>query len=150
MENATKALVMAGVVLVAIMVLTMGVNLVGKLGQTADSYNARLSASEIQKYNSSFEVFIGREDVTAQEIVTLINLTQQSHQGTAVIVDGVNCTSDWIEQDKKDKFLENNILTYSIDDTGKLKTEGLYIYVDESIEYDNDGKVKTIKFKKNR
>jgi len=101
MENASKALIMAGGVLIAIMVLTIGVFLVGKLGSTADSYVTTLDATELHKYNSSFEVFIGREDITAQELVTLINLTQQSHQTTIVEIDGVNCTIDWYNDEKR-------------------------------------------------
>jgi len=143
MENASKALIIAGAVLITIMILTIGVYLVGRFGSTADSYTITLDATELQKYNSNYEVFIGREDITAQELVTLVNLTQQSTQTTIVEIDGTNCTNDWNEK-KKNEFLENNILTYKSD--GSIT--GLYKYIDNSIQYDNYGKVKVIKFEK--
>jgi len=143
MENASKALIIAGAVLVTIMILTIGVYLVGRFGTAADSYTTTVDATELQKYNSNYEVFIGREDITAQELVTLVNLTQQSTQTTIVEIDGTNCTNDWNEK-KKNEFLENNILTYKSD--GSIT--GLYKYIDNSIQYDNYGKVKVIKFEK--
>ena len=143
MENASKALIMAGAVLVAIMVLTIGVFLIGKLGSTADGYITVLDATELHKYNSSFEVFTDREDITAQELITLISLTQQSDKTTIVEIDGENCTRDWNEQ-KKNQFLENNILTHNSDGS----TTGLFEYVPNSIQYDNNGRVSIIKFEK--
>ena len=62
MENASKALIMAGAVLIAIMIVTIGVYLVGELGKTSESYVQQLDTVELQKYNSNFEVFIDEKD----------------------------------------------------------------------------------------
>lgn len=141
MENASKALIIAGAVLIAILILMIGVYSVAQFGKTADSYNSQLSITEIHKYNSNFEVFIERKDITAQEIMTVINIAQQKEQGTKVYADGVEATA-WDEQ-KKNEFLNNNILIYEPD--GKVKKS----YSCISIDYDSEGKVSKITFKKN-
>ena len=113
MENASKALIMAGAVLIAIMVLTIGVYLVGELGKASDSYVQQLDTVQLQKYNSNFEVFIDRNDITAQEIVTVAGIAKQSEQGTKVYIEGTEVTNKTEEEFKnwQNDFLNNNILT---------------------------------------
>lgn len=144
MENASKALIIAGGILLVMLILTIGVSLVGNIQEFADSYNTELSRKELIKYNSSYEVFIGRNDITAQEIVTLINLAQQKNEGTVITIEGEpNCMDEnW---DKND-FMEKNILTYNTDGTA----QSLFSYESDSIQYNQEGKVTKISFKKNR
>ena len=114
MENASKALIMAGAVLIAIMIVTIGVYLVGELGKTSESYVQQLDTVELQKYNSNFEVFIDRTDITAQEIVTAAGIAKQREQGTKVYVGGTEVTSQTDEEFEnwKNEFLNDNILTH--------------------------------------
>ena len=86
MENASKALLMAGGVLIAILVLTVFVALKASFDNTAQSYVDRLDLQELQKYNSNFETYEDRQDITAQEIVTLINFAKQKEQGTQIFI----------------------------------------------------------------
>ena len=72
MENASKALLIAGGVLLAIMVLTIAIYLKGRFDNVADQYVASQDVSEIQKYNAKFEPYIGKEDITPQDLVTLL------------------------------------------------------------------------------
>lgn len=140
MENASKALLIVGGVLIAMLILSIGVYLIGNLGNTADTYVTELDIVELNKYNSNFEVFIGRKDITAQEIVTLISLAKQKEQGTIIIVDGNDCTS-WNEQ-QKSEFLQNTIQEYK--NNGNVT---LFSYVE--IVYDEiNGKVSKMLFKK--
>lgn len=139
MENASKALIIAGGVLIAIMILTMGVYLIGQFGKTSDSYVTQLDTVELHKYNSNFEVFLDRTDITAQEIVTVISMSQQKDQGTKVYVDG-NDVTNWGEQ-QKNEFLEKNILIY--------KANGTAEYTCMNVDYDSEGKVIAIWFKIN-
>ena len=117
MENASKALIMAGAVLIAIMIVTIGVYLVGELGKTSESYVQQLDTVELQKYNSNFEVFIDRTDITAQEIVTVAGIAKQREQGTKVYVGGTEVTSQADEEFEnwKNEFLNDNILNLTKD-----------------------------------
>lgn len=146
MENASKALIIAGAVLIAIMILAIGIYLINTLKEASDSYVTRLDATELQKYNSSFEVFVGRTDVVAQEIITLINITQQKEKGTQIYLIAKkkeeNITN--YDESQKNKFLEDHILTYNIDANGNEQEINSFEFI--SIEYDADGKVSEIKF----
>ena len=149
MENASKALIMAGAVLIAIMILTIGVYLVGELGKTSDSYVQQLDTVELQKYNSNFEVFIDRTDITAQEIVTAAGIAKQREQGTKVYVGGTEVTSQTDEEFEnwKNEFLNDNILTHNKDGAKNETTINSFSY--NQITYDETGKVSEIKFAKN-
>ena len=149
MENASKALIMAGAVLIAIMVLTIGVYLVGELGKASDSYVQQLDTVQLQKYNSNFEVFIDRNDITAQEIVTVAGIAKQSEQGTKVYIEGTEVTNKTEEEFKnwQNDFLNNNILTQIKDADGNEVTINSFSFLET--KYDATGKVIEIKFAKN-
>lgn len=147
MENASKALLMAAGILIAMLVLSVGVILVGNFGKTADSYVTKLDTVELRKYNSNFDIYIGRKDVTAQEIVTLIGVVQETNQNTKIYIGNAE-VSNYTEQ-QKNEFLSDNILKYTIDpSTGQEVASNLYKYVEDSIRYNEDGKIIEIKFAK--
>lgn len=62
---------------------------------------------EIQKYNSNFETYKYREDITAQEIVTLINFAKQKEQGTQIFIDKEDFTDK--NTDDQNEFLYENL-----------------------------------------
>lgn len=152
MENASNALLIAGGVLLAILVLSIGVYLVNNLRVTTDSYVQQLDAIELGKYNSNFEVFIGRHDVTAQEIVTTASISRQKGFGTKVIVmtpdegtkDVTTGTNEQF-QDWVNGFLSKYILTHKegIDDPINQ-----FEYVENPNPYNSDGRFIVITFKK--
>lgn len=131
MENASKALLMAGGVLIAILVLTVFVALKASFDNTAQSYVDRLDLQELQKYNSNFETYEDRQDITAQEIVTLINFAKQKEQGTQIFIGTEEVTNKNID--------DQNELLFE-----KLNTKFSY----SSIEY-NKGKVTKVVFEEN-
>ena len=59
MENATKALLIAAAILIAIVVITLGVFVLGK-GSTLVKENSDMSEVEITTYNSKFEGYCGQ------------------------------------------------------------------------------------------
>lgn len=77
MENATKALLIAGGVLIGIVMVTIGLYLYTTYSNQSKEYNQLITATEIQKFNSNFEAYLGRENITAQEIASVVNLAKQ-------------------------------------------------------------------------
>lgn len=73
MENATKALMIAGGVLIAIIILAIGVYLYSLYSSQSREYSNIISSIEVEKFNSTFSIYIGRKDIKAQEIVTAVN-----------------------------------------------------------------------------
>lgn len=71
MENATKALLIAAAILIAIVVITLGVFVLGK-GTSLVKENSDMSGVEIDTYNSKFETYCG-ENVRGAQVKQLIN-----------------------------------------------------------------------------
>ena len=113
MENATKALLIAAAVLVAILIISLGLAVYNKASNATDS--ADLSSAEIQAQNEKFVKYEGPHkrgsEVNALlETVLNSNLTASS-DGAIVTV-----TVD------KTKILEKGSSSYNKQDTSKLYT----------------------------
>ena len=78
MENASKALLMAGSILIALLIIASAVYLIDKAKQPSDAYYKRISAQEVEKYNTeitkNFIIENGETYITAQGIITLKNI----------------------------------------------------------------------------
>ena len=63
MENASKALIIAGSILVSIVIITLGVMIVTNVTDTIQK-NSSLSEQEISTYNQPFEAYLGTKSGT--------------------------------------------------------------------------------------
>lgn len=63
MENASKALIIAGSILVSIVIITLGVMIVTNVTDTIQK-NSSLSEQEISTYNQPFEAYLGTRSGT--------------------------------------------------------------------------------------
>jgi len=140
MENASKALLIAGAALLAMMILGTGIMLYNSYSNTAKQYTNKISINEITKFNSNFEIFEGREDITAQDIVSLINMVDEYNKKTyidiTIKVNAKEYKNGWGSTDtasKTTEFLKNSM-------------DKLYKCAEGSISYDEEGKVKLITF----
>lgn len=70
MENASKALIIAGAILISIVLITLGVVILGQ-GQDVVN-NSNMDATEISSYNSQFTQYEG-DHVSGSNVNTLIN-----------------------------------------------------------------------------
>lgn len=86
MENATKALLIAGAVLIAIIMVSIAIYLYSLYSNQAEEYSQIISATELQKFNSKFEAYIGRENITPQEIVSVVNLAEQYNNQVEIYI----------------------------------------------------------------
>lgn len=139
MENATQALVIVGAVFLALIVLSIGVFLHGKLNQTSESYVTRLDTVELQKYNSKFLIYEDRNNLTAQDIVTARGIAKERDVGTRVFLKNEDIT-DWNDSQIND-FLSKNIL---LDKAGHTEN----VFLCKNIDYDEEGMVISIIFEK--
>lgn len=136
MENASQALIIAGAILIAIMVLSLGVYLVAKYIEVGESYGRIQVANEIEKFNANFTKFIARTDITAQEIVTLRNFAKSYDENNGTNT-SVNCQG---LNDNTVEFIQENA-----PDGDPLQFR--YFTCNEAnIKYDENGRVKEITF----
>lgn len=147
MENASQAIIMAGGVLLTILIITIILILYMTFNNTTGQIVTTWDATELTKYNSSFIHFSGRSDVTAQEIVSLIALSQQRGKEINILIDGTNAKS-W-DTDRMNKFLKDNILTTTVDNRGVERKQNTFSCIQDALKYDNYGRVCEIRFKKN-
>lgn len=61
MENASKALIIAGAILISIVLIAIGVLIVNNIQGTVDETVTQMSAQEIQIFNSKFNVYEGKQ-----------------------------------------------------------------------------------------
>lgn len=87
MENATKALLMAGGILIGIMIATFMVLVLHKGGQMSAEYDSQLSDQVLLDFNSQFEVYVGQNN-TFFDVITVVNLAYD-----------VNSKAKWVAGD---------------------------------------------------
>ena len=82
MENATKALLIAAAILIAIVVITLGVFVLGK-GSSLVKENSDMSDVEITTYNSKFEGYCGKNIRGAQvrQLISAVNQHNRTNAG---------------------------------------------------------------------
>lgn len=149
MENASKALIIVGAVLIAITIISLGLLLYTNLRQTTDDYTTRLDTVETQKYNSSFEPFLGRKNITIQEIITVYGVAKQKELGTKVFLKTLSdsqkeITAEWTQEDENKALSE--YIYFSNAGNEKNLFECTEIKYFENEKADN-GKVSEIYFK---
>lgn len=93
MENASNALIMAGGVLVGVIVLSLFVYLFSHTGSLSHEYQQEIDRISIVRFNEQFEKYIGKEDLSSHDMLTLYNLVEaiNNEAGEKVVeVKGVN------------------------------------------------------------
>lgn len=133
MENASKALLMAGTLLVGILILTLMVTLFLSSRDLSKEYQRNKESEAIQQFNVNFTKYLG-QDLTIHEVVTITNFAKLNN---VIVVRGQ--TKDQIAKDIKDI---NNL---SLSGTYEGKKIG-YIYKMTIQEYTEEGYVSKISF----
>lgn len=73
MENASKALIIAGSVLIAMAIIFMAVKLTGEGQGTLDSEEQTMQATEVATFNNKFTVYFGN-NISASKVKALANV----------------------------------------------------------------------------
>lgn len=80
MENASKALLMAGGVLLGVMVLSLGILLFSSFGGTSSQIHDNIEENQATQFNSQFTSYIGKDNVTIHDVVSMAKLATQNNQ----------------------------------------------------------------------
>lgn len=126
MENASKALLIAAAVLIAILLLTLFSYLMTRMSENTARIHAIMEESEIAEFNQQFLNYEGiGTPLTAQDVVTIINLANNANQMQKwpvtinVLVDGTNISNieEFLIQNIESKYKCNSI---EIDSSTKI------------------------------
>ena len=112
MENASKALLIAGGVLIAVLVLSLGVYFARNMAGSASNIYSDLDDSERTEFNQQFLIYVGKDDLTVADVVTIINLAQDSNASGNVPVQITGTVAgktfqEIIEYNQVDSFMIN-------------------------------------------
>ena len=114
MENATKALIIAGGVLIAILIITLFVSVLQNTGKVSKQYNKAISSEQIASFNSNFTKYLG-QDLTIHEVVTICNFAKDNKTKQVNVKNGKNI------EDIKDETNKFKIKINSYDENGYIK-----------------------------
>lgn len=149
MENASKALIMAGSVLIGILIMSLAVYLFVDFGTTSAQINEQNAQTQITQFNSKFTSYQNRNDITIYDIITLAAYAKENNKyydndNAYKIV--VKIGNNEIQNNRDD---QNYILIKNDQGSINAGNSDLPIYECESISYNNiNGRVNEIKFKK--
>lgn len=130
MENASKALIIAGGVLIVILVLTLFAYINTKMGSGTSNLYSRLEDRNITEFNQKFLNYDENDHLRIQEVVSLINMAKNANINNNigahvdVLVDNANYLDKTIDdlntllKDKADETYTCNVTV-----TGKIVSQ---------------------------
>lgn len=145
MENASKALIMAGGGLVGVLVLSLMVYLFVDFGSTSAQINAQNKQNQLAQFNSKFAVYEDKEGLTIYDVITVVGYAKENNKYYE------DNESNQIIVYLQNKQIQNNTQEQYNDliqtDKNSMTTE-LPQYTCKILSYNSDGRVKEIKFNK--
>ena len=149
MENASKALIIAGEILIGILVLSLAAYIITQFGSFSRNLNDQISETEISQFNVNFTNFSNRTNISMQEIATIINYAKRNNSEyeanlgddyfVNVMIDGVSVLNsninELLDQNKNNTYYSCNATVSNIRST--TNAEGANI-VQARITYRDD------------
>ena len=139
MENASKALIIAGAILIAILLISVGILVMNSTGSMTDEVGKTSDTMALQTFNSQFTTYEGTS-MTASQVRSLMGLIQSSNASNGVIAAGQ-------ADNTTDKYVYLNNATGCITKTSELKKNETYTV--EVTAYSANGYVNQITITKN-
>lgn len=105
MENATKALLIAGGVLIAIIIMSVMVITFQKTGNVSKTYDKTIDQEEISKFNENFTRYLDKE-LSIQQAITITNFANSNE---VMVSGGITTSIIKDEETLKNKYELTNI-----------------------------------------
>ena len=80
MENASKALIMAGGILVGVLILSLMVYLFADFGSTSAQINAKNKQNQLTQFNSKFSAYEDKEGLTIYDVITVAGYAKENNK----------------------------------------------------------------------
>ena len=101
MENASKALIIAGAILISILLISVGILVMNSTGGVQDEMLKQMNQTQIQSFNASFTNYSGTNKTASDVkslygIVTSSNSTHDDSMQVAMTIGGSPVTSEMI------------------------------------------------------
>lgn len=147
MENASKALLMAASILIAMMVIGIGTYVFNIFGTFSKNQEEKLYDYQISEFNNQFTKYETMEEITIHDIITLANYAKDYNESN-----GITDTSDAAYIKVNIQLIGSNLERANTDNKNTLiknSIDNKYKYALVSIDYNTaTGRVNGITFKK--
>lgn len=139
MENATKALLIAGSVLIAILLIAIGVKILSSTSGTTEATQSTMDATAVATFNGKFTQYLGKNKAKRQ-VIDLVN---------AIIANNATDETHLISISKIKDGTDQGALKQTSDITGFMnELDGNYYDVTLSQDRYEDGCIKCIRIVK--
>ena len=141
MENASKALLIAGGVLLAMMIISVIVYMSGRITEMGEAQENRKAAQQLAAFNSGYEAY-NKQLMYGTDVITVINKAKEDGGITIVVKDRTGTKYPNLEELKTTLTKNVKDSTKELDDY-----EGLKIFKCTDVKYSKEtGKVNYMEF----
>lgn len=84
MENASKALLIAGGILIALVLIVLFINMYGRISNIKNAQEKQQEAEQLAAFNAGFEAY-NKRVMYGADVITLINKAKESKQYTITV-----------------------------------------------------------------
>lgn len=134
MENASKAIIIAGGFLLMIMALSLAMFIFRNIGNSTSEYYEQLEQSDIDEFNQKFTKYDEKKDLTIQDVISIVNLAKDNNETGKMSLE-VIVTLDGDELQNKNENELNELLAGNADPDTRYNPN--IRYKCEKIEYTN-------------
>ena len=126
MENASKALLMAGGVLMGVVILSLAAYLFVTFSSSADDVKSEIANNQLNKFNSQFLAYEQREDLTVYDILTAVNLAENNNKYYQLEPGDTNYITVKVDNSVVNSTdIEKKIKPESLEKEGEMKEDNL-------------------------
>jgi len=149
MENASKALIISGGILIGIIIASLFAYEMFSISQTGNSYQAKINMEDVYEFNAQFTKYINK-DLPAQDVVSILNFVlewNQENEFNAIKIGQIKLSSNKnimdahkLSKAELNQELGGNMNTYILSNFGTKD----YAYKLRITGYDEFGRVNNI------
>lgn len=131
MENATKALIIAGAILISILLVTMGITLLSGTNGLTKNNASKMSQIEVEEFNGQIEMGLG-PNVRGSDVETMLKNVQAKFRDDEELKNSLTITYSGGDNNDIEAILGKvkSTLRYDVSEHTKNPDTGLYEKVD--------------------
>ena len=111
MENASKALLMGTSILIGVLLISILVYVNMVMSSYSGAVQENLYAKEIYKFNTEFQIYDGKKDLTAHDVKSIINLVKDYNANFENGADDVQAIKIQTSSFNLNTFLQTDLYT---------------------------------------
>ena len=105
MDNASKALMIAGEMLIALLVIGLIASAISNFGGFSANMTKKMDKNKQEEFNNNFFAFQGRIDITADEIAGIVNFCKHNNDSSELFLKN----DDYLNNKQSPDFVEATV-----------------------------------------